>query len=72
MSDPIPLPDDVAALQALVLAQRALISESDLEIERLRVLIDKLNRMQYGRKSERLERHLAECEISPSRVLRWL
>jgi transposase len=62
MSDPIPLPDDVAALQALVLAQRALISERDLEIERLRVLIDKLNRMQYGRKSERIERQLAELE----------
>jgi transposase len=76
MSNGADLPDDVHALQALVLAQRASLAEQsgeierllrdmaerDLEIERLKVQIDKLKRMQFGRKSEQLDRQIARLE----------
>jgi transposase len=55
------LPDDAAALQALVLAtlveRDALATERDLLLaqnDRLRHLLLKLTRMQFGAKSERL------------------
>jgi transposase len=76
MSNGADLPDDVHALQALVLAQRASLAEQsgeierllrdmaerDLEIERLKVQIDKLKRMQFGRKSEQLDRQIERLE----------
>jgi len=63
------LPDDIDALRALVLEQRASIQQMrqdmacrDLEIERLKAQIDKLKRMQFGRKSEMLDRHIERLE----------
>ncbi len=76
MSNGADLPEDVHALQALVLAQRASLAEQsgeierlrrdmaeqDLEIERLKAQIDKLKRMHFGRKSEQLDRQIARLE----------
>jgi len=56
------LPDDVAALRVLVVAERAekarLIEERDQlagQNDRLRHLLRQLQRMQFGRRSERLD-----------------
>ncbi|CAE6855069.1 IS66 family transposase IS883 [Paraburkholderia aspalathi] len=62
MSDASDLPDDIDALKALLLEARASLAERDLEIERLKAQIDKLKRMQFGRKSEKLNREIAELE----------
>ncbi|MFL9937409.1 transposase, partial [Paraburkholderia sp. RL18-103-BIB-C] len=62
MSDASDLPDDIDALKALLLEARASLAERDLEIERLKAQIDKLKRMQFGRKSEKLDRQIAELE----------
>src|SRR5471032_3186636 len=63
------LPDDIDALKALVVKARASIlqmqqdmAERDLEIERLKAQIDKLKRMQFGRKSEKLGRQIEQFE----------
>lgn len=64
-----PLPDDIDTLKALLVEARASISqlrqdmaERDLEIERLKTQIDKLKRMQFGRKSEQLDRQIERLE----------
>lgn len=78
------LPDDVATLQALLLASdarlmqltntiaahdavvqdlREQVSSSALEIEHLKLLIAKLKRMQFGRKSEKLDRQIEQLEL---------
>lgn len=76
MSNGANLPEDVRELQALVLAQRASLAEQggeierlrldmaerDIEIERLKAQIDKLKRMQFGRKSEQLGRQIERLE----------
>jgi len=76
MSNGADLPDDVNALQAMVLAQRASLAEQsgeierllrdmaerELKIERLKAQIDKLRRMHFGRKSEQLDRQIARLE----------
>ena len=51
-----PLPDDLAALKALVLASRA-------EVEHLKLIIEKLKRLQFGRRSEKLEREIEQLEL---------
>ncbi|MHA6897284.1 IS66 family transposase [Ralstonia pseudosolanacearum] len=70
------LPDDIDALKALLIeaqasiAQRDLaleqirqdMAERDLEIERLKAQIAKLRRMQFGRKSEKLDRQIEQLE----------
>ena len=62
-----PLPDlstlDLEALKALVLTQQAALQSSDLEIEHLRLVILKLKRMQFGRKSEKLDQHIEQLEL---------
>lgn len=58
-----PLPNDVAALRQLVLTQRAQLAASLIEIEQLKLLIAKLKRLQFGRSSEKLDRHLAQLEL---------
>ena len=69
MHDDGDLPDDIDALKALLVKARASISqmqqdmaERDLEIERLKAQIDKLKRMQFGRKSEKLGRQIEQLE----------
>ena len=54
------LPDldllDAAGLKALILSQYDQLLPHQSEIEHLKLLIAKLRRMQFGRKSEKLER----------------
>lgn len=79
-----PLPDDIDALKAIVLAAQARleqlgevivardetvlalqeqVSSSALEIEQLKLLIAKLKRMQFGQKSEKLDRQIEQMEF---------
>jgi transposase len=76
MSDHAPLPDTVAELHAMVLAQQTSLLEHqasiakmleelaarDDEIERLKAQIDKLRRMYFGRKSEQLAKQIDKLE----------
>lgn len=66
------LPDDIDALKGLVLAGETLVAElrsqlltRALEIDRLKLQIAWLRRMQFGRKSERLDGQIEqlECEL---------
>src|SRR5471032_3681048 len=70
------LPDDIAALKALLLARdgevaqlrttvstlEQALSVRSLEIEQLKLQLAKLKRMQFGRKSEKLDRKIEELE----------
>ena len=49
------LPDDVDALRAIVLEQAQKLANGDAEIERLRAIIEALQRHQFGRRSEQLD-----------------
>ena len=52
------LPDDVETLQRMVrslAAERTTLSEAQAEIERLRLIVQKLQRSQFGQRSERLD-----------------
>lgn len=51
------LPDDTALLKALVSAQQA-------EIEHLKLVIAKMRRMQFGRRSEQLDEMIGQLELS--------
>ena len=57
------LPNDVETLRQLVLTQRAQLAASFTEIEQLKLLITKLKRLQFGRSSEKLDRHLEQLEL---------
>jgi transposase len=60
------LPDlntlDYEALKALVREQHAQLLSHEAEIEHLKLLIAKLQRQQFGRKSERVERQIEQLE----------
>jgi transposase len=62
-----PLPDlstlNAAALQALIVEQHAKLISHATEIEHLKLLILKLRRMQFGRKSEKLDTHIEQLEL---------
>jgi hypothetical protein len=62
-----PLPDlhilDTAGLRDMVVKQHAQISSRDAELERLRLIIARLRRPQYGRKSEKIERQIEQLEL---------
>ena len=58
-----PIPEDVDALKALVLAQQSLLSERAVEIEHLKLVIAKLQRLQFGRRSEKLDREIEQLEL---------
>ena len=64
---PRPLPDlnqlDPSALKALILSQHEQLLSRDNEIEHLKLLIAKLRRMQFGRKSEKLDRQIEQLEL---------
>lgn len=51
------------ALRTLVLEQHAALLSRDTEIENLKLLVLKLKRMQFGRKSERLDRQIEQLEL---------
>jgi len=61
------LPDlnqlDSTALKALILAQHEQLLSRDNEIEHLKLLLAKLRRMQFGRKSEKVERQIEQLEL---------
>lgn len=71
------LPDDIAALKALLLASERRVHERDdqvaglevqlntlaAEIEPLKLWIDKLRRMQFGRRSEKLDHQIEQLEL---------
>src|ERR1017187_80246 len=61
------LPDlnqlDPTALKALNRSQHEQLLSRDHEIEHLKLLIAKLQRMQFGRKSEKLDRQIEQLEL---------
>src|ERR1700681_3951662 len=57
------LPDDVDVLKALVLAQQSLLSERAVEIEHLKLIIAKLKRLQFGQRSEKVDREIEQLEL---------
>ncbi len=58
-----PIPEDVDALKAQVLAQQSLLSERAVENEHLKLVIAKLQRLQFGRRSEKLDREIEQLEL---------
>src|SRR6185437_6815594 len=70
------LPDDVEMLQRMVrslAAERTILSEAQAEIERLHLIIEKLQRSQFGRRAEQLDSdqlHLGfeDLEVDLARV----
>lgn len=50
-----PLPDDLAAAHAMIVALREKIESRDVEMARLTTILKKLQRRQFGAKSERLD-----------------
>jgi len=61
------LPDlsglDADALRALVLSQQEELASRDTEIENLKLLVLKLKRLQFGRKSEKLDKQIEQLEL---------
>ena len=64
---PTALPDldrlDATGLKALILSQHEQLLSHRSEIEQLKLLIAKLRRMQFGRKSEKLDRQIEQLEL---------
>lgn len=60
---PSDLPDDTDALKAMVANLRDQLSSRAIEIEHLKLTIAKLRRMQFGRKSEKVEREIEQLEL---------
>ena len=64
---PTALPDldrlDARGLKALILSQHEQLLSNRSEIEHLKLLIAKLRRMQFGRKSEKLDRQIEQLEL---------
>ena len=67
MTERTALPDldqlNPTELKALIISQHELIASRDSEIGQLKLLIAKLRRMQFGRKSEKLERQIEQLEL---------
>ena len=61
------LPDlsslDADALRSLILSQQEELASRDTEIENLKLLVLKLKRMQFGRKSEKLDKQIEQLEL---------
>lgn len=58
------LPDDVATLQALLIAARAQSAAHLLMIEKLKAQLAKLRRMQFGPSSEKLDAAILQLELA--------
>ncbi|MDN3563867.1 hypothetical protein ACFQY5_36840 [Paeniroseomonas aquatica] len=58
------LPDDADALRAIVLAQAAALADQRALIERLRLQLARLRRLQFGRSSERLAAEADQLELA--------
>ena len=70
MLSPADLPNDIAAFKALLLAQdevveglREQLNTRAVEIEHLRLQIAKLRRIQFGRKSEKMDHQIEQLEL---------
>ncbi len=70
MLSPADLPNDIAALKALLFAQDELVeglreqlNARAVEIEHLKLQLAKLRRMQFGRKSEKLDHQIEQLEL---------
>jgi len=70
MPNAIQLPDDIDALKTLVLAGETLVAElrsqlvtRAVEIDQLKLQIARLRRMQFGRKSEKLDGQIEQMEF---------
>ena len=61
--DPAELPDDIAALKALLVAASLKVDDLDAEIENLKLTIAKLTHDQYGNSSERTSVLLDQLEL---------
>jgi len=57
------LPNDIDALKALIHQLQSDVSSRSHEIERLKLLIAKLRRMLFGRRSEKLERQIDQLQL---------
>jgi transposase len=61
------LPDlsslDADALRSLILSQQEELASRDTEIENLKLLVLKLKRMQFGQKSEKLDKQIEQLEL---------
>lgn len=64
MSKAADLPSDVEALQAELVAARALVLEQKIELERLRFEIARLKRTKYGRSSEQLDEQISQMQLT--------
>jgi integrase len=53
----------VDALKAIILAQQLQILSNDNEIEHLKLLVAKLRRMQFGRRSEKVTRQIEQLKL---------
>src|ERR1035437_2456495 len=51
------------ALKAIIIAQQLQILSNDNEIEHLKLLVAKLRRMQFGRRSEKVTRQIEQLEL---------
>ena len=51
------------ALKALIITQHEQLTSRDEEIERLKLLIAKLRRIEFGRKSEKLNWEIEQLEL---------
>lgn len=70
MLSPVDLPNDIATLKALLLPQnevveglREQLNTRAVEIEHLKLQIAKLRRMQFDRKSEKLDHQIEQLEL---------
>jgi hypothetical protein len=54
---------DADALRAIILSQQEQLDSRDHELEHLKLLIAKLQRMQFGRKSEKIARQIEQLEL---------
>ncbi|WP_426075140.1 transposase domain-containing protein, partial [Janthinobacterium sp. DSP2-3-3] len=70
MFNPADLPNDIDALKALLWARevevaglKAQLNTRASEIEHLKLQIAKLRRMQFGRKSEKLDHQIEQLEL---------
>jgi len=61
--DPSTLPNDIAALKAIILGDRARRSDTEAYIAHLKLQIEKLKRALYGPKAERTARLLDQMEL---------
>jgi transposase len=58
------LPDDIESLKRLVIEQRATLLSREVEIEKLKMELARLKRLQFGRSSEQLSARIAQLELS--------